>query len=110
MILRKNRATKNNLDKIWRKGQSLFSGNLTLRFIRTPDPFPPRIAFIVPKTAGNAVQRNALRRRGYAAIFPHISSLPQGFVGALIYNPKKEDERNFNYLNKLVSKILKDPL
>ena len=109
MTPKKNRASKKVLDaEVWQRGRALRAGSITFRFFQSKDPTPPKISFIVPKTAGAAVARNSLRRRGYAALAPHLPSLPQGLVGAMVYNPNKKDEKSVAHINNLVSEILKN--
>lgn len=112
MTPRSNRVSKKILDKIWKVGQTLRSENLVFRFSQTKTTSAPRISFIVPKVAGNAVARNKLRRLGYDVVQKHLPLLPKGLVGALIYTPKKQNEKshekNFSQINRLVPEIFKD--
>lgn len=107
MTPQKNRATKKNLDRIWRQGRSIRSGSLNFRFLVAQTTQPAKISFIIPKTVGTAVLRNTLRRRGYGAIRSHLARLPRGLVGAMVYSPKKESEKNFTQINTLVSDVFK---
>lgn len=86
MLLKKNRVTKKDIEEIFKKGSSVFSSNLNLRFLSNSKEKEPKIAFIVPKTVSKkAVVRNKLRRRGYQIIQKSLILLPQNLKGAFIF-------------------------
>ncbi|OGJ02816.1 hypothetical protein A3G06_00290 [Candidatus Nomurabacteria bacterium RIFCSPLOWO2_12_FULL_46_14] len=86
MIPKKNRVNRKEIDEIFRRGRSLYSPSLTLRFVWNKEKLPPKISFITPKTLfPKAVKRNLLRRRGYAALHPNLSRFPVGISGVFIF-------------------------
>src|SRR3989344_8774988 len=86
MIPKKNRVNRKEIDEIFRRGRSLYSPSLTLRFVWNKEKLPPKISFITPKTLfPKAVKRNLLRRRGYAALPPHLSRFPVGISGGFFF-------------------------
>lgn len=95
MLLKKNRADKRQIDEIFKKGKSINSPNLTLKFIINSEARPNmlglassavKISFIAPKSAAkNAVRRNSLRRRGYIALAKYLDKFPAGLLGAFVF-------------------------
>ncbi len=86
MLLKKNRVTKKDIEEMFKKGSSVFSPNLNLRFLVNSTEKEPKVAFIVPKTVSKkAVIRNRLRRRGYQIIQKKLSSLPQKLKAVFVF-------------------------
>lgn len=86
MLLKKNRPNKKDIEEIFKKGSSVFSSNLNLRFLINNKENEPKIAFIVPKSISKkAVVRNKLRRRGYKIIQKNLSFIPKNLKGAFIF-------------------------
>ncbi len=89
MLPKKNRAGTKQIEQIFKKGSFLSSNNLTFRFMFDPGRKTSQISFIAPKTViKSAVGRNLLRRRGYMALKPHLSSFPPGIIGAFVFSKK----------------------
>ena len=87
MLSKKNRASSEQIKKIFQKGRVVFSPNLNLRFIVGGGLKNTQISFIAPKTvAKSAVERNLLRRRGYSALGKQLRGFPAGLLGAIIFN------------------------
>lgn len=102
MLPKKNRANKEAIDQIFKKGRFFNSNNLTFKFILEKNTKKPIISFIAPKTvAKKAVMRNLLRRRGYAILEKNIESFPVGIVGAFVFGKKSVEvfgkRKNINY-------------
>ena len=86
MLPKKNRASREMLEEVFKKGKLLSSPGLTFRFIFTEVARPPRISFVAPKSVSKkSVTRNALRRRGYNVLRKHISEIPAGLAGAFVF-------------------------
>lgn len=89
MISKKNRNDRKAVAQIFKVGRTVGSLNLILKFFQTSTKNPPRISFVAPKTvAKRAVDRNLLRRRGYAVMERHLNKLPDGFSGIFIFGKK----------------------
>jgi len=89
MFPKKNRADKKAITEIFKAGKFVSSGNLSLKYLKKDGSSPILVGFVAPKTVSRlAVDRNLLRRRGYAALRKHINEIPQGFLGAFIFGPK----------------------
>lgn len=85
MLLKKNRADKKAIEKIFKEGKFVNSPNLTFKFILI-NKDERRISFIVPKNVAKlAVKRNFLRRRGYVVLKKHLSEFPLGLTGAFVF-------------------------
>lgn len=87
MFPKKNRASKKDIDEIFKDGSFFNSANLTFKFILKKELSVPRISFIAPKTVSKkAVIRNRLRRLGYNSLEKHRAQLPTGLVGAFVFS------------------------
>ena len=112
MLPKKNRADKKAIERIFKFGRFISSPNLTLKFISTKEPVLPRVSVVAPKTVSKkAVDRNLLRRRGYAVLSKHIEQFPPGFLGAFVYGKKSMDifsskkTENYNPIQNLENEI-----
>lgn len=103
MLLKKNRADKKTVEKIFKEGKFINSPNLTFKFFITKNSVLPRISFIVPKNIAKlAVKRNLLRRRGYSALKRFLKDLPFGLSGVFIF---KKDQNDILILENEIKKI-----
>lgn len=92
MLAKKNRGSKKDIDFIFKDGEFIASPNLTFKFILNNNSSIPRISFIVPKNVSKkAVNRNLLRRRGYAVLEKYIKQLPLGLIGVFIFKKYQDD-------------------
>lgn len=99
MLLKKNRADKKDIDKIFkacppngREGRFLNSPSLTFKFILVKDQKEPKISFIAPKNIAKlAVKRNSLRRKGYSVLRRHIDKVPRPVVGVFVFKKYQDD-------------------
>ncbi|MEK9181675.1 MAG: ribonuclease P protein component [Patescibacteria group bacterium] len=92
MLPKKNRADKKAVEKIFKTGKFLTSFSLTFKFILNNNSTVPQISFIAPKSVAKlAVQRNLLRRRGYAVLGKYIQKFPSGLVGAFVFRKYQDD-------------------
>ncbi|MDQ3075758.1 MAG: ribonuclease P protein component [bacterium] len=101
MLLKKNRANKKDLDKVFKKGFFLASTNLTFRYLKDKTT---KISFVTPKTVSkSAVKRNGLRRKGYALLKKHLELLPSPITAAFVF--KKSNTENLeNEIKNLLTK------
>ncbi len=73
--------------KIFDDGNKVFTKNLVLRFIESPDD-EYRMAFIIRKKVGNAVVRNRIRRIIRETVFKHSESFDKNFW--VLFNVKDQ--------------------
>ena len=91
MLPKKQRTPKATFEMVLKEGRPFFSPYLTLKLIKKTSEInqKSRFSFVVPKAvAKKAVDRNFLRRRGYAAISANRSGINNGFLCILFL--KKE--------------------
>lgn len=104
MLLKKNRADKKAVEKIFKEGKFINSPILTFKFIFSGDLNVPQISFIVPKSVAKlATRRNLLRRRGYDALKKHITGFPLGTLGVFVF---KVDQGDISIIENEIKKIL----
>ncbi|MFA5841620.1 MAG: ribonuclease P protein component [Candidatus Paceibacterota bacterium] len=91
MLSKTKRVKKALFPKVFSSGKAFHSPYLTMRIVpsRTSPPRPDemsRFSFVASKAvAKNAVDRNLLRRRGYAAISKLGNLLPSGLIIVFFY-------------------------
>jgi ribonuclease P protein component len=103
MFPKKNRVNKKLIEEIFKKGAFINSFGLNLKYFIENSATPPRVSFIVPKTIEkSAVKRNFLKRRGYLILKKHFNKIPNGFLGAFIFNKRKIEK---NFLEKIEEDI-----
>lgn len=85
MLLKKNRADKKAVEKIFKDGKTINSPELTFRFLFTGGK-EKRISVVVPKgIVKKAVDRNRLRRVAYSVLQKNINKLPTGLLGVFVF-------------------------
>ena len=83
MLPKQNRLTSGDeIRATMKSGQRISNQTLTLHFVAGSG----RFAFITPKTLGNAVKRNLVRRRGRAIMSAHLETLSK-VDGVLRFHP-----------------------
>ena len=107
MLLKKNRADKKAVEKIFKEGKFFNSPNLTFKFIQNDSGSAPQISFIAPKSVAKlAVKRNSLRRLGYNALKKYINNFPLGTVGVFVFKKSQVDVLIIeNEIKNILSKI-----
>lgn len=90
MLTKNNRLDRKTVEKVFKEGRFVGSTNLTLKYMLKNLDKGFKIAFITPKTASKkAVDRNLLRRRGYAIIRKHYNkAIPTSFIGCFVFGKK----------------------
>jgi ribonuclease P protein component len=92
MLPKKNRASKKDVDEIFKDGSFFNSPNLTFKFLIKKGTTGIRISFISPKSISKkAVIRNKLRRIGYRALKKHQNLFPAGLIGVFIFKKYQDD-------------------
>ncbi len=75
-------------DRVYREGERLFAGHLTVFFRRRDEPERgPRVGFTVSRALGGAVERNRMKRRLREAVRRHLFALTVAVD--VVINPKK---------------------
>ena len=115
MLPKKNRASKKDIEKLFKNRGFLSSPTLTFRYIIVKDEARPnmlglasssvaRISFIVPKkVTKSAVLRNKLRRIGYIALEKHLNILNIPVSGVFSFTKNNTDNIE-NEIKDLLSK------
>lgn len=87
MLSKINRVNTKEVEQIFLKGKSITSPSFTFKFIKGDKE---KISFIVPKKISKkAVERNHLRRIGYAILSQQ--PLPALITGTFIFRKAEED-------------------
>lgn len=103
MLSKKNRVNKKDIDILFKTGKSVFSPNLTFKFLITLKN-ERKISFIAPKSvAKSAVDRNRLRRLGYFVLKSYLNNYPVGVVGVFIF---KKYQDNVSIIENEIKNIL----
>ena len=101
-----------DFQRVYQQGRRHFSGNMTVFYLRSPEPGAPqgratartgpeavaqamaadtcvRVGFTVPRAVGGSVERNRIRRRLREAVRFHLSELPVQSGLDVVFNPKR---------------------
>ena len=107
MLPKKNRISKKDVDFLFKNGKFVRVGDLSLRFFLDKTRFPPKVAFIAPKTiTKKATLRNLLKRRARAVARKYVDSLPHGFSGVFLFRKYLDDSKIIeNEIRKIISRI-----
>jgi ribonuclease P protein component len=91
MLPKKNRAGTKAVERIFKEGRSINSPLLTFKFIIKKGK-DRKISFIAPKSVSKkAVDRNHLRRRGYAVLKNYLNEFPLGIIGIFVFKKYQDD-------------------
>ncbi len=90
MSLKVGRIGKKDIEQLFKKGRYITTPHLTLKFLNNLNfNEKSKISFITPKTVSKkAVERNILRRRGYAILKNNLIKIPDNFIGVIIFGKK----------------------
>jgi ribonuclease P protein component len=84
-----------------KSGQRISNQTLTLFFVSGSG----RFAFITPKSLGNAVKRNLVRRRGRAVLAKHLQTLSK-LDGVLRFHPAASSQ-TFEEISNSIADLVK---
>lgn len=107
MLLKKNKADKKTIEKIFKVGKTINSSLFVFKFILNKSSLQSHFSFIVPKNIVKlAVKRNLLKRKGYFALEKNIKQFPFGIWCVFIFKKKEENILKIeheikNILNKI---------
>jgi ribonuclease P protein component len=109
MLPKQNRADKDTVTQIFAKGRFITAPHLTFKYISNKNLETTQISFITPKTVSKkAVDRNLLRRRGYAVLKKNITPTFSGKQGVFIFGKKSLE--HFGAKNKLAIQNLENEI
>lgn len=107
-MLNKENRLKQDVSFVFRKGIRYHSDLLTLYLVKTDDS-QQKIAFIVTKKAGGAVQRNLIKRRLRSIVNIMLPLMKKGFLINLYTNTSKgkwKDVPSYETLKEQVHDLL----
>ncbi len=88
MLPKKLRIKKSTFPSFQGKGRSFFVETMTVRVVSNGTQEVSRASVVVSKkVAKGAVERNHIRRRVYATLYPEMTKLKPGL--SLVFYPKK---------------------
>jgi len=110
-----------DFQRVYKQGRRHFSGNMTVFYLRSPEPLAPtgletvattmaaercvRVGFTVPRALGKSVDRNRIRRRLREAVRHHLPELAQSRGLDVVFNPKRTVlETEFTVLSQEVER------
>ena len=89
MLPKNNRNDRKTVEKVFKEGFFVNFANVSFKYLFIKTAISPKISFISPKTASKkAVDRNKLRRRGYAVIKKLYKTIPNGVTGCFVFGKK----------------------
>ena len=102
MLPKLNRLTSGDeIRATMKAGQRISNQTLTLHFVAGTG----RFAFITPKSLGNAVRRNLVRRRGRAVLSAHLEQLAK-LDGVLRFHPAASTQ-TFDEISNSIGDLVK---
>jgi ribonuclease P protein component len=106
MLPKKNRLTRQELDRVFKEGKTISGDYLYLKFLPSEDKALTQISAVVPKTISKkAVIRNRFRRKIYNSILASAKTPP--IKGVVVINKdisKLSEPQLNNEINKLLNK------
>ena len=108
---RRNRLSRSrDFDAVYRQGRSTSTRFLVLYwFDREEDPGEPRLGLAVPRTTGNAVARNRIKRQLRELWRARLERIPPGRDYVLIAKPGLSEAvtaNGFEWLGERVDEVL----
>jgi ribonuclease P protein component len=108
---RRNRLSRSrDFDAVYRQGRSTSTRFLVLYwFDRDEDPGEPRLGLAVPRTTGNAVARNRIKRQLRELWRARLERIPPGRDYVLIAKPGLSEAvtaNGFEWLGERVDEVL----
>ena len=109
---RANRLSRSrDFDAVYRRGRSVSTRHFVLHTFERDegDAEEPRVGFAVPKSAGNAVARNRIKRQLREIWRERIGDLPSASDYVLVVRPgvaEAAETRGFDWLTAQVDEVL----
>ena len=107
---RANRLSRSrDFDAVYRQGRSASSRFLVLYWFPQEEPAEPRFGFSVPRSVGDAVRRNRIKRQLRELWRARLANVPPGHDYVLIARPGLSDavETNgFEWLGERIDEVL----
>jgi ribonuclease P protein component len=110
-VQRRHRLSRSrDFDAVYRRGRSTSTRFLVLYwFDREEDPVEPRLGLAVPRSVGNAVARNRIKRQLREVWRDRLERIPSGRDYVLIVKPglpEAVDANGFAWLSERVDEVL----
>ncbi|HZU20142.1 MAG TPA: ribonuclease P protein component [Gaiellaceae bacterium] len=108
---RRNRLSRSrDFDAVYRQGRSVSTRFLTLWWYARDEPVgEPRLGFAVPKTVGNAVVRNRIKRQLREIVRARLASVPATNDYVLVVRqglPEAAEANGHRWLEERVDEVL----
>jgi len=109
-VKRANRLSRSrDFDAVYRQGRSVSSRFLVLYWFGQEEPAEPRFGMSVPRSVGNAVARNKIKRQLREAWRERLDGVPTGRDYVLIAKPGLSEAiaaNGFDWLGERVDEVL----
>src|SRR5579884_3218751 len=110
-VQRRNRLSRSrDFDAVYRQGRSVSTRFLTLWWYARDEPVgEPRLGFAVPKTVGNAVVRNRIKRQLREIVRARLASVPATNDYVLVVRqglPEAAEANGHRWLEERVDEVL----
>jgi ribonuclease P protein component len=109
-VKRANRLSRSrDFDTVYRQGRSVSSRFLVLYWFPQDEPAAPRFGFSVPRSVGNAVARNRVKRQLREIWQARLERVPPGHDYVLIVRPGLSEAaaaNGFDWLGSRVDEVL----
>jgi len=109
-VKRANRLSRSrDFDAVYRHGRSVSSRFLVLYWFPQEEPTAPRFGFSVPRSVGDAVERNRIKRQLREVWRARLESIPAGHDYVLIVRPGLPEAvaaNGFDWLSARVDEVL----
>jgi ribonuclease P protein component len=109
-VKRQHRLSRSrDFDAVYRHGRSAATRYLVLYWFPQEEPGEPRFGFSVPRSAGNAVARNRIKRQLREAWRARLDRVPRGCDYVLIVRPglpEAVEAQGFEWLGERVDEVL----
>ena len=109
-VKRPNRLSRSrDFDAVYRRGRSASTRFLVLYWFPQEEPGEPRFGFSVPRTVGDSVARNKIKRQLREVWRARLESVPPGKDYVLIVRPglpEAIESNGFDWLGERVDEVL----
>jgi ribonuclease P protein component len=108
MIPQKRKVDTGLFPSVLKQGNSISSEHFSLRFLRVPGVAPSKFSFVVSrKISKKAVERNRLKRHGYAALEITKHPPPKTSIVAIFFAKKNATKLSYQKIKNEVGELLK---